>query len=332
MKVALVLGGISAEREVSLMSGKAMLAAVKELGYDYVLVDPAYGNEQPENEEDFFKDGINFPNNSANYIKAVESGRFENVDIALLALHGQFGEDGLVQSLFDLKGIPYTGSGVLPSSIAMDKSVSKILFTHFDVQTPRWILLKDKSYDLDLTKRKVEKFFGYPCVVKPNDQGSTIGLTICNSHEEIETAIEKAFDYGSKVLIEEFIDGREIAVGILGGKALPVLEIVPRHGIYDYECKYEDGMSIYEVPAKIPDETAKRLKQQALLAYQAVGCTAYGRVDFRLSKNLETYCLEVNTLPGMTSHSLLPKMAEATGISFAELIEKIIRVSLDTRR
>jgi D-alanine-D-alanine ligase len=328
MKIALVLGGISAEREVSLLSGAAMLDAIKKLGYDYVLIDPVYGDEQPKKEEDFFRNGKNFPKEPKNYLKAINSEFFDNVDIALLALHGQFGEDGLIQSLFELRGIPYTGSGVLPSSIAMDKAVSKILFTHFDVQTPKWILLRDENYDLNLTLKKIEKFFGYPCVVKPSDQGSTIGLTVCNSQESIEGAIAKAFEFGSKVLIEEFIDGREIAVGIIGKEALPVLEIIPKHGLYDYECKYSDGMSFYETPAKIPDTLAKRLQQQALLAYQAVGCQNYGRVDFRLSKNFESYCLEVNTLPGMTSHSLMPKMAAAKGMSYADLVEKIIRLSL----
>ncbi len=328
MTVALVLGGISAEREVSLSSGAAMLDAVKKLGYDYILIDPAYGDEQPQKEEDFFSNGKSFPNEPSNYLKAINSKFFNGVDVALLALHGQFGEDGLIQSLFELKGIPYTGSGVLPSSIAMDKSVSKILFTHFDVKTPKWILLGDKNYDLNLTLKKIEKFFGYPCVVKPSDQGSTIGLTVCHSQESIEEAVNKAFEFGSKVLIEEFIDGREITVGIIGKEPLPVLEIIPRHTLYDYECKYSEGMSFYETPAKIPDSLAKRFQQQALLAYQAVGCQNYGRVDFRLSKNLETYCLEVNTLPGMTSHSLMPKMAAARGMSFADLVEKIIRLSL----
>ncbi len=328
MKVALVLGGISDERAVSLLSGKAMLQALKELGYDYKLIDPAFGSEQPKREEEFFTPNSKVDANPENYIRAINSDLFDGSDVALLALHGRYGEDGLIQSLFEFKGIPYTGSGVLPSSVAMDKSVSKILFTHFDVQTPRWILIKGLDYDLTLTLKKIEKFFGYPCVVKPNDQGSTIGLTVCKSSDDVGEAINKAFRFGSKVLIEEFIDGREITVGIVGKDTLPVLEIIPKHNLYDYECKYSDGMSRYEVPARIPERVRKRIEQQALLAYHSVGCENYGRVDFRLSKDFEPYCLEVNTLPGMTSHSLVPKMAEAKGIGFAELIERIIRLSI----
>ncbi len=328
MKVALILGGISAEREVSLLSGIAMRDALRELGYDYVLIDPAYGLNQPEKEEDYFVQGKEFPNEKKNYLDIINSSVFDDVDIALLALHGQYGEDGFIQALLDFRGVPYTGSGVLPSSIAMDKTISKILFTHFDVQTPQWILLESPEYDLDLTLKKIEKFFGYPCVVKPSDQGSTIGLTVCTSAEMIKEAVSKAFEFGRKVLIEEFIEGREITVGIVGKETLPVLEIIPKHELYDYECKYSDGMSFYETPAKLPAEVTKRLKQQALLAYQAVGCENYGRVDFRLSLDFEPYCLEVNTLPGMTSHSLIPQMAEAAGMSFTQLIEKIIRLSL----
>jgi len=328
MRIALVLGGVSAEREVSLESGKEMLKALRELGYEYFLVDPAFGKEQPKNESDFFSGMEIPPAGKRNYLEAVNSSLFENVDFALLALHGQFGEDGLIQSLLELRGVPYSGSGVMSSAVAMDKSTSKILFQHFDVKTPAWILLKSRDYNLGLTLRKIDKFFGYPCVVKPNDQGSTIGLSVCHSVWEVEGAIEKAFEYGSKVLIERFIEGKEIAVGILGNRALPVIEIIPKHELYDYECKYSDGMSYFEVPAKISSSLEKRLKQQALLAYQAVGSKAYGRVDFRVSESLETYCLEVNTLPGMTAHSLLPKAAKAAGIEFPELIERIIKLSL----
>ena len=323
-KIALILGGISPEREVSLETGKAMLKALKELEYPYVLIDPAYGKNQDYDEDYFFENKKLEILEPSNYLKCVNSKYFDDVDFALIALHGIYGEDGYIQSLLDLRGTPYSGSGALASALAMDKSNSKIMFQHFNVKIPNWFLVEREKFDLDLTLKKIEKFFGYPCIVKPNNQGSTIGLTKCDTAADAPEAFEKAFRFGNKVLVEEFISGREIAVTIIGGKALPILEIVPRHQIYDYECKYVDGMSKYITPAELERETIKHLEWQALLAFQSLGCGGYGRVDFRLSPENKTYCLEVNTLPGMTSHSLVPKMAAAAGISFTDLIEMII--------
>jgi len=327
LKIALLLGGASSEREVSKHSSISILNAIKNLGYDYTLIDPAYGANQPTNEEDFFGEDIaDF--SSRNYLSAINSGLLDDVDVAFIGLHGTFGEDGTIQSILELKGIPYTGSNVLSSAISMNKNFAKIMFQHFDVCTPRWIYVEKKSLNIDLLNEKIKKFFGYPCVIKPNDQGSAIGLSICRGEKELEESLNNSFVASDNLLIEEFIEGHEITVGILDSHVLPVLEIKPKHSFYDYECKYTHGMSEYEVPANIPQDVAAHLQHQALLAFNSVGCKSYGRIDFRLSKNMKSYCLEVNTLPGMTSTSLLPKAAKAIGISFESLIDKIIQNAL----
>ncbi len=328
IKIALLLGGTSSEREVSLSSGKSIYFTLKEAGYNVKLVDPAFGLNQPEKEEDFFTIKQLPKIQNENYIETVNSSLFDDVDLAFIALHGKWGEDGVIQSLLELRGIKYTGSGVLASAIAMDKCVSKILFQHFDVATPNWIMINARDYNIEKVTERIKKLFGFPCIVKPNDQGSTIGFSLVRNSSEVKGAVDLAFSYSDKILIEEFISGREIGVTVLDHTPLPVLEIKPRHNSYDYECKYTSGMSEYIVPAQIPELVANHLKQQALLAFNAIGGTGYGRMDFRLTEDMKCYCLEVNTLPGMTSTSLVPKMAKAAGISFIELLEKIIEQSI----
>ncbi len=328
LKVALLLGGTSPEREVSKSSSLSIYKALKNLGYQIKLVDPAYGKNQPDNEDDFFGEKDFTKTSNRNYVEAINSSLFDDVDIAFLGLHGKWGEDGTIQSLLELRGIKYTGSDVLSSSMSMDKIMSKILFQHYGIATPRWITADSKKLNVEEIKNKIEREIGYPCVIKPNDQGSTVGLTICKSEEGLNDAIQLALKFSDKVLIEEYIAGHEVTVGILDNKALPVLEIKPKHGIYDYECKYTHGMSEYEVPANLPEEVKAELQRQALKAFEALECSVYGRIDFRLSEDFKTYCLEVNTLPGMTSTSLVPKMCKAVGISFEELIDKIIKLSL----
>ena len=328
IKIALLLGGTSPERNVSKSSGKSILEAIRRLGYEVRVIDPAYGINQPDNDEAFFAEKDYTELSNRNYVEVINSTYFDDIDLAFIALHGKWGEDGTIQSLLELRGIKYTGSGVLASSLSMDKAMSKIMFQHFSVKTPKWFLIKNNDSDYGLMKSKISKFFGYPCVVKPNDEGSTIGLSICKNENEIEPAVKKAFEYSKSVIIEEYIPGREMTVGVLGQQVLPVLEIKPKHDLYDYECKYTHGMSEYEVPATISKETAKHLQSQALLAFNSLGCSSYARVDFRLAENGETFCLEVNSLPGMTSTSLVPKMAKAIGISFDELIDQIIKNAL----
>jgi len=328
LNIALILGGTSTEREVSLSSGKSIYYSLKDAGYNVKLVDPAFGINQPEMEDDFFTIKQLPKIQNENYIEAVNSSLFDEVDLAFIALHGKWGEDGVIQSLLELRGIKYTGSSVLASAIALDKCVSKILFQHYDVTTPNWFAVQPGDFNLEIVIEKIEKFFGFPCIVKPNDQGSTIGFSIVKNSSEVKSAIDLAFRYSNKILIEEFISGREIGVTVLDHTPLPVLEIKPKHNTYDYECKYTSGMSEYIVPAQIPEQVAHHLQQQALLAFQSIGGAGYGRMDFRLTDDMKCYCLEVNTLPGMTSTSLVPKMAKAAGISFIELLEKIIQQSL----
>ncbi len=325
--VALIVGGTSPEREVSKESGHSILTALHTLNYNVKIIDPAYGLKQPDKEDDFFSKKDYSILSNRNYVDVINSSLFDDVDIAFLGLHGKWGEDGTIQSLFELRGVKYTGAGVLPSSLAMDKEMSKIIFRHQGIKTPNWLTVK-KNGTNDLIISKIKKDIGYPCIIKPNDQGSTIGLSLCEKQDEINTAITKALEFSNKVMIEEFIEGREITVSIVGSRILPVLEIKPKHQLYDYECKYTDGMSEYEVPADIPKNVEELVKQSALKAYNSIGCESYGRVDFLLNKNEQAYCLEVNTLPGMTSHSLVPKMAQAGGISFEELVDMIIKSTL----
>lgn len=329
LKIALLVGGSSPEREVSKESGKSIAQAVKSLGHDLILIDPSYGNNQPQEENSFFEKEDYAEVKTENYVEALNSHLLDDVDLVFIGLHGKNGEDGTVQSLLELRGIKYTGSKVLSSALAMDKMMTKIMFQHFDVATPKWFVVDAEVKDYNLVSDKIKKFFGYPCVVKPNDQGSTVGLTICRGEREVENSIKLASQFSGKVLIEEYIPGREVTVGLLGQQPLPVLEIVPKHGLYDYEAKYTEGMSEYIVPADIPEDVAHHLQHQALLAFNSVNCSNYARVDFRLTNDNKNYCLEVNTLPGMTSHSLIPKMAKAVGISFNELIERIINYELN---
>lgn len=328
LKIALILGGTSPERDVSKSSGQSIYKALLSLGCNPILIDPAFGINQPKDKSVLFAHEDTLEISNLNYVRAVDSKLFDNVDIAFLALHGKWGEDGTMQSLLELRGIRYTGSKVLASALAMDKIMSKILFQHYNVVTPKWITIENHHNDYPKLFEKIKNEFGFPCVVKPNDQGSTVGVTICKSEEQLPAAFDLAKSYSNRVLVEEFIDGHEVTVAVLDNEPLPVLEIKPKHNVYDYECKYTSGMSEYEVPAKIPDDVAKQIQAQALAAHISLGCEVYSRTDFRLSNELKPYCLEVNSLPGMTSTSLVPKMAKAIGISFEELLEKIILLSL----
>lgn len=327
ISVALILGGTSPERAVSKQSAKSIYEALIKLGYEVKIIDPAYGTKQPENINEFFSDCDAGPLSNSNYVNAVNSHLFDDVDLAFIALHGKWGEDGTIQSLFELKGIKYTGSGVLGSSLTMDKARSKVMFRHFGVSTPDWITANKKS-DTETIKREIIDKIGFPCIIKPNDQGSTIGLSKCTKVEEIDDALNLALQFSNVALIEKFIVGREISVGIINNTILPLLEIIPKHEIYDYECKYSDGMSEYIVPAEIDYNAEEELKKQAMIAFESLGCEDYARVDFRLTKENIPYCFEVNTLPGMTSHSLVPKMAKSAGIEFHELVDMIIKAGL----
>ncbi|MBK7630794.1 MAG: D-alanine--D-alanine ligase [Ignavibacteriales bacterium] len=327
-KVLLLLGGTSPEREVSKSTGKSVYQALLNLGYDVIPLDPAYGINQPINVEDYFADSDYAEISNENYLDAVNLISAEQISVAFLALHGKYGEDGTIQSLLELKGLKFTGSKVLSSAIAMDKIMSKILFEEYQVATPKWFHFKKGEHTSEEVRKKIENQFGFPAVIKPNDQGSTVGLTICKSSDQLDEAMHKAFEYSDRILVEEYIPGKELTVAVIDDVALPVLEIKPKHGIYDYECKYTSGMSEYIVPADVTEEVAKSLQEIAVQACKSLRCEVYARVDFRLSPDNKVYTLEVNTLPGMTSLSLVPKMAKAVGISFEQLVEKIIALSL----
>lgn len=328
LKVLLLLGGTSPEREVSKSTGKSIYQALINLNYEVVLLDPAYGINQPFDVEDFFSEEDFTEISNENYLDAINLISPSEINVAFLALHGKYGEDGTIQSLLELKGIKYTGSKVLSSALAMDKIMSKILFDEYKVPTPEYFHFKKDELTTDDVNQKIEKTFLYPAVVKPNDQGSTVGLTICKSQEQLHEAIRLAFEYSDRILVEKYIPGRELTVAVLDDSALPVLEIRPKHGLYDYECKYTSGMSEYIVPAEIPIDVSEKMKEIAVLACKSLRCEVYARVDFRLSPDNKIYALEVNTLPGMTSLSLVPKMAKAVDISFEQLVDKIILLSL----
>ena len=327
-KVALLVGGTSPERAVSKMSGKGVLGALRALQYPTKIIDPAYGLNQPRDEEKFFLEEDFAELSNRNCIDAINSNLLDDVDVVFSALHGKWAEDGTIQSLLELRGLKYTGSKVLASALAMDKEMSKVIFRQAGVQTADSFTVGSVNFESKKIIDKIDNEMGFPCIIKPNDQGSTVGLKLVKDESEVEEAIKVALQFSNKALIEKYIHGRELTVAILINKALPVLEIVPKSGLYDYHSKYTSGMSEYIVPAKIPGETAKKAQKLALTAFQSLSCEGYTRVDFRLSNENELYCLEVNTLPGMTPLSLVPKAAKAVGISFEELIKRIIEQAL----
>jgi D-alanine-D-alanine ligase len=341
MNIIVLTGGISAERNVALASGKAIAGGLRATGHTVKVVDPVFGVKQPD-EESIFEGraaiGGEFPSveeldhySGRKVLECINSDIFDNIDIVFLGLHGKFGEDGRIQSLLEMRGVKYTGSGVTSSAMAMDKNISKIILLNNDIPTPRWFMLNDKQVDHVKLDESIKLEMGYPAVVKPNDEGSTVGLSIVQPDAEdvlLGKAINCAFEYSERIMVEQFIDGRELTVAILGDAALPVVEIKPKDGFYDYVHKYTKGMTEYFCPADLPEKISDVLREKSLLAHKALCCRAYSRVDFRLNPKGEYFCLEVNTLPGMTELSLVPKAASSVGISFNDLLNKIIELSL----
>jgi|AntRauTorckE6833_2_1112554.scaffolds.fasta_scaffold06139_4 D-alanine-D-alanine ligase len=291
--VAVVLGGDSAEREVSLRSGEAVLDALKRKGYEAFPIDSA---------ED-----------------VAPQLMLSGAEIAFLALHGRHGEDGTIQGLLEMLQIPYTGSGVLASSIAMDKAVTKTVVKAAGVVTPH---AKVVNPETDLTIF-CDAHINYPCVVKPVREGSTLGIRVAHDSAELKNAISAARVYDAKVLVEDFIAGREVTVGVMDGHALPIVEVVAQSGFYDYSAKYTPGQTEYHVPAPLDEKLYAAVQAAAQKVYSAVGCRGAVRVDFML-RGEESFFLEVNTIPGMTETSLLPKAAAHEGMDFAELVERIL--------
>ncbi|OLO42598.1 D-alanine--D-alanine ligase [Alkalihalophilus pseudofirmus] len=302
MKIGVLYGGTSAEREVSLSSGKGIIEALSKKGHEVV--------------------GIDFHPQRIKEIIDLD------VDIVYIGLHGRFGEDGRIQALLEMLNIPYVGSGVLGSALAMDKAKAKTFFHKNGIRVAQEMVVYKHSFQKDEFKWNTT----FPAVVKPNQEGSTIGLTIAQNEQELMEGIEEAFRFDDTVLIEEFIDGIEVTVAVMGNKgeekALPVVEIVPKNKYYDYEAKYAPGMSEHIVPARVGDNTMNLLQANAVLAHQVLGCDIYSRVDFIVPRDgTEPVILEVNTLPGMTPTSLYPDAAREIGLSYEDMIEKLVQLS-----
>jgi len=292
-RIGVLAGGPSNERDISLRSGKAVHEALLAEGLDSIFLDVK------------------------NDIKEIIEKSC--IDVAFIALHGRFGEDGTVQKMLEDAGIPYTGSGVEASLAALDKVASKDLFIRNHVPVPRHtVLIKGRFCPDDYNK------LGMPIVVKPHLEGSSIGLSIVRDKNFLQDAIDKAFEYGDKVILEEYIDGRELTVGILNDEALPVIEIVPKNKVYDYDAKYKDSDTKYLVPAPILENISIEARRLGLLAHKTLGCRSFSRVDMMMTPLGDIFVLEVNTIPGMTERSLLPKAAQATGLRFSSLCVKIL--------
>lgn len=341
MRIVVLAGGLSTERDVSISSGLLVASALREKGHEVVLLDVFTGYEQNICDIDaLFKQNYSFAD-KANVGETVsdlsevrenrlnKSDRFigtnvieicSEADITFLALHGGEGENGQLQATLDLLGIKYTGTGYLGSALAMNKGLTKSVFVQNKINTPAGEIFKSvedaKSWSI------------FPCVVKPCSGGSSVGIAKAENEEEYILAVKDAFRYENEIVVEQFVKGREFSVGILGGKALPPIEIIPESGFYDYAAKYQSGATDEICPADIDEQTDKKLRESAVAAYNSLHLDSYARVDFLVDENGEPFCLEANTLPGMTPTSLLPQEAAVEGLNYADLCEKIIEISL----
>lgn len=347
MKIVVLAGGLSPERNVSLSSGSMVCQALRDKGHQVAMVDLFFGLEDYEGSldglytapipEKFKKVDRKAPD--LEQIRASRKGKSPSAigkgvvelcstaDVVYLALHGTCGEDGRIQAMLDLLGIPYTGSGCTGSAIAMDKDLTKRMVAH-KVVTPRWDVVTVTHENLDELTANTQ----LPVVVKPIASGSSIGVYIAHDREELRTALEGSIHVGGRTVLEQYIKGREIQVAILDGKALPSIEIIPKEGFYDYENKYQPDAAIEVCPAEIPAQWEERLGQAALTVFQEIGLAVYSRADFIVTEDGTAYFLEINTLPGMTPTSLVPQEAAAVGIDYGTLCETIILKSLEARK
>lgn len=293
-RIGVLMGGLSAEREVSLKSGTAVHQALLARGYDAVAID--VGRD----------------------LAVVLAS--QGIEAAFIALHGRYGEDGCVQGLLELMGIPYTGSGVLASALAMNKLYAKQAFAAAGLLTTPFITLERGG-----TVRAKDLPFGLPAVVKPVQEGSSVGVSIARDEDQLQAAVLDAFQYDRVILIEQYVKGQEVQVGILNDRPVGAIEIIPKNEFYDFEAKYTDGMAEHVFPARLPQDRYRKVQEQGLAAHRALGCAGYSRVDFLVTEQGDCYLLEVNTLPGMTALSLLPEIAQkGAGLSFEDLVEQII--------
>lgn len=340
MKIVVLAAGTSTEREVSIVSGTEVCKALRSRGHQAILVDVFFGKEGADPATAF--DGDYDVDAEAAYISsfnaqvkdAVASGReffgpgvielCKAADVVFMALHGANGEDGRVQAYFDLCGIPYTGTGYLSSAMAMDKGITKKIFRTSGVPTPRGVELKKGKDSMNLADYNME----LPVVVKTCCGGSSVGVYITKTPEEYEEALKGAFSYEDEVVVEEYIEGREFSVGVVDGKAYPIIEIAPVEGFYDYKNKYSAGATIDTCPAVLTEEQTRQMQTYAEAGCKALAIEGYARLDFLMKEDGSMYCLEANTLPGMTPTSLLPQEAAVLGIDYAQLCEKLIEISM----
>ncbi len=333
MKIAVLFGGTSAERDVSLASGAQVIKALRQIGHEVVCVDTAKGVLTTAEEQRWLTGGVGVepPKNEELALLQTDASALtrapetSDVDVFFLALHGGTGEDGTLQALLDLAGVAYTGSGHLASAVAMDKDFSKRLFCLAGVPTPQWLMAP-------VGADEIAAKLGYPVVVKPTMQGSTVGLSVVKRPEDLAAALTLAEKYGGETMIEQFIPGRELTCGVLGDEALIPGEIFPKGEIFDYASKYQSGGAKEIFPADLTPGQTEEVRRLSLLVHRALKLTGYSRSDFRLDEAGRFWCLEVNTLPGMTATSLLPQSAGALGIGFGELCERICRLAIDARR
>lgn len=302
-KIGVLCGGDSSEREISLKSGNSVYASLKEMGLNAVVID--------------------LPNKA----EAIDIVLSSGIDLAFITLHGGFGEDGTIQSMLDEISVPYTGSGSKASQIAFNKWLAKLVFKENGIPTPYSKIMTKDAVSKDRFFNSLINEFNFPLIVKPIKEGSSIGISIAKDKNSLQKAIDKAFYYNDQVLIEEYIKGEDITVGILGDISLPVVHIKPHSEFYDFNAKYNDSLTEYIVPADISEETAKQAQELGLCVHNAIGCSGFSRVDMILDGSNKIFVLELNSIPGLTSSSLLPKSAKAAGISFGELCIRMCELS-----
>jgi D-alanine-D-alanine ligase len=330
MRITVLTGGTSSERDVAIASAVQIIRALRSRGHSVAVVDTARGYIPESDETRLLSGSVGREPPALEELVALERGLLlsglaslpviRNAEVIFLALHGGRGEDGTIQAVLDVMGVPYTGSGALGSALAMDKDIAKRLFRAADVLTADWLMTP-------ATAEEAGRSLGWPLVVKPSKQGSTVGLTVVKDPLDYDAAVELARRYDDEIMVEAFVPGRELTVGVLENRALAVGEIIPQHEVFDYECKYTPGMSEEIFPADLPAATAAECARLALRAHEVLKLGGYSRVDFRLTPGGELVCLEVNTLPGMTSTSLMPQSAAVVGIPFPELCERICLAS-----
>jgi D-alanine-D-alanine ligase len=331
VRVTVLTGGTSAERDVAIASAGQVVTALRQGAHQVSIVDTAQGDVSPEDEPSLLRQAVGLAPPTPDSLRGAErkflltslgqTAAVREAEVLFLALHGGWGEDGTLQALLEVVGTRYTGSGPMASAVAMDKDLSKQLFRQAGVDTADWLMAPS-------TRAEVDRELGWPVIVKPSKQGSTVGLSLVDEPSGLAAAIDEAAHFDDEVMIEAYVPGREITVGILGDEALSVGEIIPQHRIFDYECKYTPGMSEEIFPADLDPQVRDDVQRLALAAHQALKLGGYSRVDFRLTPTGQLVCLEVNTLPGLTATSLLPQSARASGIELADLCERVCRLAV----